>query len=120
LWNYHKNWFKCFYDRSKDVFVSGPKGKKRTATALIHDPYAVPSKDMLNERYNLHKLEFIGLQPVDFFALDAGWSSDANNSKAKSITYNVDKIKYTYLKEVDDSNFSGKQVTNTFTGREDL
>ena len=97
-WNYHRMWFSHFYNREKDVFISGNKGKKRSATIVIqemHNRNWPEAPDYTEDENTFHYIDLIGIMPKSFPELALGWDQDSSSaSVGKSITYTVDRIHY--------------------------
>ena len=106
VWNYHKNWFDCFYNRSTDVFRVGFKGKKRTAHILIQrypglsangGTPALPTNMIEGtDLKELLTIRLIGLVPKSIPPLKGSWSDDAEKGTLNIvISYSVDYIAIT-------------------------
>jgi hypothetical protein len=90
IWAYHQAWFKRFYDRERDVYVSGPEGKKRRARVVIFDMLSSPLHYLPVEA-PIYVIEFIGLLPPKQIALSPVTYTGSVGA-LKKMEYSVDKI----------------------------
>ena len=90
IWAYHQAWFKRFYDRERDVYISGPEGKKRRARIVVFDMQRT-SLHYLPVETSLYVIEFIGLLPPKQLAFNP-LTYNTSVGSLKKLEYSVDKI----------------------------
>lgn len=106
VWNYHRTWMSYFYDRENDQFISGPLGKKRTATIVLQEIKNIQSTEQKSitssagsgvggqEGTIQHILELTGMMPTKLPELSLSWSKEDSASIEVPLTYRVDSMRY--------------------------
>jgi len=99
VWNYHRTWMSYFYDRERDQFRSGARGKRRVAEVFLQEMLDKQSTDTPNAREGQagatqHFLILDGLIPTKLPDFSLGWSNDDSSSMEIELTYRVDSIRY--------------------------
>lgn len=107
VWNYHRAWLGQFYDRSRDMFISGAAGKKRRAEIIINTISPQTINTLADHpRYNegveetspnsdiQHRIELRGMIPTAVPGVDLGWDQTPPATSTRQITYHVDRILY--------------------------
>lgn len=108
VFNYHRAWADCWYDRTADAWKTGPTGKKRNALITIATPYdkdahgdlkpfiVVGDSGQWNKRdwkgNILHYIALEGLTPGNVKGLTLDWSN--TSTLIHSVSYKVDRVVY--------------------------